>query len=49
MTSRENAAPQESRKVVLGVLDIFTKKLLGASRGPEMSRSIVIRNWSFIR
>ena len=35
MTSRENGAPQESKKVVLEVLDIFTEKLLGASRGPE--------------
>ena len=35
VTSRENGAPLESKKVVLEVLDIFTKKLLGASRGPE--------------
>ena len=32
MTLRENGAPQESKKVVL---DIFTVKLLGASRRPE--------------
>ena len=32
MTSRENGAPQESKKVVL---DIFTAKQLGASRGRE--------------
>ena len=35
MTSRENGAPQESKKVVLEVLDMFTQKLLGTSRGPE--------------
>ena len=47
MTSRENGAPQESKKVVLEVLDIITEKLLGASRGPErLSRTIVIRNTS---
>ena len=35
MTSRENGAPQESKKVVLEVLDIFTLKLVGGCRGPE--------------
>ncbi|KAL5517618.1 hypothetical protein EMCRGX_G003200 [Ephydatia muelleri] len=35
VTSRENGAPQESKKVVLEVLDLFTEKLLGESRGPE--------------
>ena len=35
MTSRENGAPQESKKVVLEVLDIYTEKLLGASIEPE--------------
>ena len=33
MTSREKA-PQESKKVVLEVLDIVREKLLGSSRGP---------------
>ena len=35
MTSRENGAPQESKKVMLEELDTFTEKLLGASRRPE--------------
>ena len=35
MTSRENGAPQESKKVVLEVLDILTEKLIGDCRGPE--------------
>ena len=35
VTSRENGVPQESKKVVLEVLDIITMKFLGASRGPE--------------
>ena len=35
VTLRENGAPQESKKMVLEVVDIFTEKLLGASRGPE--------------
>ena len=34
MTSRENGAPQESKKVVLEVLDIFTEKSNGVPRGP---------------
>ena len=35
MTSRENGAPQESKKVVLEVLDTITEKLVGGCRGPE--------------
>ena len=35
VTSRENGAPQESKKVVLEVLDIYIEKLLGALTGPE--------------
>ena len=34
MTSRENGAPQESKKVVLEVSDIFTEKSNGVPRGP---------------
>ena len=37
MTSRENGASQEIKKVMLEVLDIYMyiEKLLGALRGPE--------------
>ena len=35
MTSRENGARQESKKVVLEVLDIATEKSYGAPRRPE--------------
>ena len=35
MTLRENGAPQESKKVVLEVLDTITVKLVGGCRGPE--------------
>ena len=42
MTSRENGAPQESKKVMLEVLDINIEKLLGALRGPEVKVNIEI-------
>ena len=35
MTSRENGASQESKKVVLEMLDIYIEKMLGALTGPE--------------